>query len=60
MENDDGTETTFHLKSEILDPEEKFVKKQKIKMLHELVKKLIRDHRNDVIEELKDELFQEP
>ena len=40
MENDDGTETTIHLKSEMLDPEEKFVQKQKIKLLHELVKTL--------------------
>ncbi|HIA35583.1 MAG TPA: sigma-70 family RNA polymerase sigma factor [Flavobacteriales bacterium] len=40
IENDDGTETTIHLKSEMLDPEEKFVQKQKIKLLHELVKKL--------------------
>lgn len=40
LENDDGTETTIHLKSEMLDPEEKFVQKQKIKLLHELVKKL--------------------
>ena len=40
IENDDGTETIIHLKSEMLDPEEKFVQKQKIKLLHELVKKL--------------------
>jgi len=40
IENDDGTETSIHLKSEMLDPEETFVQKQKIKLLHELVKKL--------------------
>ncbi|MBL4734933.1 MAG: sigma-70 family RNA polymerase sigma factor [Flavobacteriales bacterium] len=40
QENDDGMETTIHLKSDMLDPEEKFVKKQKIKLLHEIVKKL--------------------
>jgi len=40
QENEDGIDTSIHLKSDMLDPEEKFVKKQKIKMLHELVKKL--------------------
>ena len=40
QENDDGMETTIHLKSDMLDPEEKFVKKQKIMLLHEIVKKL--------------------
>ena len=40
QENDEGIDTSIHLKSDMLDPEEKFVKKQKIKMLHELVKKL--------------------
>jgi RNA polymerase sigma-70 factor (ECF subfamily) len=40
QESEDGMETTIHLKSDMLDPEEKFVKKQKIKMLHEIVKKL--------------------
>ena len=39
-ENDDGMETTIHLKSDMLDPEENFVKKQKIMLLHEIVKKL--------------------
>ena len=33
-------ETTIHLKSDMLDPEEKFVKKQKIKLLQDIVKKL--------------------
>ena len=40
QENDEGMETTIHLKSDMLDPEEKFVKKQKIKLLQEIVKKL--------------------
>lgn len=40
QESEDGMETTIHLKSDMLDPEEKFVKKQKIKLLHEIVKKL--------------------
>jgi len=40
QETEDGHEASIHLKSDTLDPEEKFVKKQKIKMLHELVKKL--------------------
>jgi len=40
QENEDGIDTSIHLKSDMLDPEEKFVKKQKIKMLHDLVKKL--------------------
>jgi len=40
QETEDGHEASIHLKSDMLDPEEKFVKKQKIKMLHELVKKL--------------------
>jgi RNA polymerase sigma-70 factor (ECF subfamily) len=40
QENEDGIDTSIHLKSDMLDPEEKFVKKQKIKMLHELVSKL--------------------
>ena len=40
QENDDGMETTIHLKSDMLDPEEKFVKKQKIILLQEIVKKL--------------------
>ena len=40
QENDEGIDTSIHLKSDMLDPEEKFVKKQKIMMLHELVKKL--------------------
>ena len=40
QENDDGMETTIHLKSDMLYPEEKFVKKQKIILLQEIVKKL--------------------
>ena len=40
QENEDGIDTSIHLKSDGLNPEEKFVKKQKIKMLHELVSKL--------------------
>ena len=40
QENDEGMETTIHLKSDMLDPEEKFVKKQKIKLLQDIVKKL--------------------
>ena len=40
QESDDGMETTIHLKSDMLDPEEKFVKKQKIKLLRDIVKKL--------------------
>jgi len=37
---DEGNETSIHLKSDMLDPEEMFVKNQKVKLLHELVKKL--------------------
>jgi len=40
QENEDGIDTSIHLKSDMLDPEEKFVQKQKVKMLHDLVKKL--------------------
>ena len=36
----EGIDITFDLKSEILDPEEKMIKKQKIKLMHELVDKL--------------------
>ncbi len=37
FENDEGDEMSFEIKSIYLTPEEKFIKKQKIKIMHELV-----------------------
>ncbi|MCB0395320.1 MAG: sigma-70 family RNA polymerase sigma factor [Flavobacteriales bacterium] len=39
-ENDEGGEMSIDLKSEFLDPEEKLMKKQKIKVMREVVEKL--------------------
>ena len=39
-ENDEGGERSIDLKSEFLDPEEKMMKKQKIKVMREVVEKL--------------------
>jgi len=39
-EGDDGGEITMDIKSGYLDPEEKIIKKQKIKVMHDLVDKL--------------------
>ena len=38
--NDEGGEISVDLKSTMLDPEEKVIKKQKIKLMHEIVEKL--------------------
>lgn len=38
--NDEGGEITMDLRSSQLDPEENFIKKQKIKMMHDVVDKL--------------------
>ena len=38
--NDEGGEISVDLKSSMLDPEEKVIKKQKIKLMHEIVEKL--------------------
>lgn len=40
FENSEGDEMTVDFKSELLDPEEKMMKKQKIKLMHEIVEKL--------------------
>lgn len=40
FENEEGGEINMDLKSGYLDPEEKFIKAQKIKVLHEVVDKL--------------------
>lgn len=40
FENDEGQEVSIDLKSQFLDPEEKMIKKQKIKLMHEVVDKL--------------------
>jgi RNA polymerase sigma-70 factor, ECF subfamily len=40
FETEDGGEVTMNLKSGYLDPEEKFIKAQKIKVMHEVVDKL--------------------
>jgi RNA polymerase sigma factor (sigma-70 family) len=40
FENDEGGEKTIDVRSEWLDPEEKIIKKQKIKLMHEVVDKL--------------------
>ena len=40
FENEEGGEMTMDLRSEFLDPEEKVMKKQKIKMMHAVVEKL--------------------
>ncbi|MFH1320301.1 MAG: sigma-70 family RNA polymerase sigma factor [Bacteroidota bacterium] len=39
-EDSEGIETSIDLRSQMLDPEEKFLKKQKIKMIHDIVKTL--------------------
>lgn len=40
FENDEGSEMSVDLKSTLLDPEEKVIKKQKIKMMRDVVEKL--------------------
>lgn len=40
FENDEGGEMSMDIKAEGLNPEENMVKKQKVKHMHELVKKL--------------------
>ena len=40
IENDEGSELEIDLKSDALNPEETYVRKQKIEMMHEIVKKL--------------------
>jgi RNA polymerase sigma factor (sigma-70 family) len=40
FQNDEGGEMTMDVKSEGLDPEEHIMKKEKIKMMHEVVEKL--------------------
>ncbi len=40
FESDDGDTLTIDLKSQMLDPEEKIIKKQKIMLMHEVVSKL--------------------
>ncbi|MDQ3191457.1 MAG: sigma-70 family RNA polymerase sigma factor [Bacteroidota bacterium] len=40
FENEDGVGMSMDLKSPMLDPEEKVIKKQKIKLMHEVVEKL--------------------
>lgn len=40
MENDEGQEFSKNIKSQTLDPEEHFIKKQKIEMLRDVVDKL--------------------
>jgi RNA polymerase sigma-70 factor (ECF subfamily) len=39
-ENDEGDEMSMEVKSQYLTPEEKYIKKQKIKIMHDLVDKL--------------------
>jgi len=39
-ENDEGDEMSMEVKSQYLTPEEKYIKKQKIKIMHDLVSKL--------------------
>jgi len=39
-ENDEGDEMSMEVKSQYLTPEEKYIKKQKIKIMHEIVDKL--------------------
>ena len=39
-ENDEGSEMAMDLRSELLDPEEKVMKKQKVKLMREVVDKL--------------------
>lgn len=39
-ENDEGDEMSIEVKSQYLTPEEKYIKKQKIKIMHALVEKL--------------------
>ena len=40
FENEEGSEMSMDLRSPTLDPEEKVIKKQKIKLMHEVVDKL--------------------
>lgn len=40
FESDEGDSLTIDLKSQMLDPEEKIIKKQKIHLMHEVVEKL--------------------
>jgi RNA polymerase sigma-70 factor (ECF subfamily) len=39
-ETDEGDEMSLEVKSQYLTPEEKYIKKQKIKIMHDLVEKL--------------------
>lgn len=38
--DEEGSETTMDIKANVLNPEEKTIKKQKIKLMHEVVEKL--------------------
>lgn len=49
MEDDEGGEMSFDLKSSVLDPEEKFVKKQKIRIMREIVDQLKPRYRELVV-----------
>lgn len=40
FEDDEGGELSMDLRSEFLDPEEKIIKKQKLKLMHDVVEKL--------------------
>lgn len=45
FEGDDGSEMSIEIKSEGLDPEEKIIKKEKIKLMREVVEKLKPNYR---------------
>ncbi len=40
LENDEGSELEIDLKSDVLDPEQSFMREQKIQIMHDVVKKL--------------------
>ena len=40
FESEEGAEMSMDIRAEVLDPEEKIIKKQKIKLMHEVVDKL--------------------
>ncbi len=49
FEDDEGGEITFNLEAHTLDPEEKFIKKQKIEMMRVIVERLKPRYKNLII-----------
>ena len=59
FENDEGGEMTIDVKADVLDPEEKIIKKEKVKLMREVVEKLKPRYRNLIELRYFDELSYE-